>query len=201
MKEVSNNLRNPKVIESGQIVCKCGCDITEQAKDVMLHNENVGSWKCESCHRTLYFALVRGDFNEDFCEFAYSFEPFPDVCSQSTDLPRCPNCGHEFGYDELYHKNGGELFKEILWDEADHDYDTIKEAVITCPHCQEAMVARMYPPDQPQPKYCTYQRVARPCQTCGQTHHFHVVKRTDKGVLLSDEEDTRHLQEEPYPNS
>jgi hypothetical protein len=199
---MTDRIKFSPVKESGSIVCECGCDVTEPAVEVMLHNENVGSLKCQSCDRILYFSLLRGDFNKDFCEFAYSFEPFPDVCTQLTELPRCPNCGHEFGYEELYpHASAKEIFTEIAWDMTEDDYDTVKEAVVVCPYCREAMSACMHPPDLPQPKFSTYQRVARLCQTCGKPHNFHITRRTEHGVMLVDNEDTGHFQEEWSPGS
>ena len=184
----------PKVFESFHVECPgCQNDLGCEAHDVCVHNDNTGDVTCK-CGVTLFVAILRGDSFDGYM-YGYSIKPFADVCAHYTEYPRCPNCGHEFNGQELDPDSGDrEIFGEVAWDPTEHDYDKTKTAIVRCPHCSQDMFVRMMPPARPQPKYCSYRFVERICETCGETHHFNIVKRTDDGVLLSDE-GTGHVQE------
>ena len=167
--------------------------MTCEAHEVCANNDNAGDIQCK-CGVTIFVTILRGDRYEGY-EYAYSTEPFADVCSVSTELPRCPNCGHEFGDEELHpDASRKDIFKDVQWDPTEHDYDKTKEAVVTCPHCSGDFLIRMFPPKRPTPEYSTFRQIERACETCGETHDFSICKMTRDGVLLRDAK-TDHVQE------
>jgi hypothetical protein len=190
-------LKYSRIKESCIVECVCGEDLTNDID----WGDEAGVVECRNndCRRKVYF-MVSWE-NDDYREYLYSHEPFPDMCSTYMDLPRCPHCGHGFSYEELYpDKKEKEIFHEIAWDPTEHDYDTVKRTIVTCPHCRERICAAMMPPERPQPGYCTYRLVSRVCETCGETHEFQVMKVADikffmDGVMLAHEE-TGHWQKE-----